>query len=349
MVRVFALLAIAVLAAPGLAHAGKARVAHHAGGDRFFFVAGTGEANQVHASLAGGTITFQDLGAPVTPGNGCNAVNANQVTCAFDGNELSIALGDLDDTASVVHGRFWTVDGGSGADTLSECPRECAALIGGPGGDTLTGGFVFGNGGNDTLTGSASSDQIEAGPGDDTISSGRGRDAIFPGLGDDSIDGGRGGDSVFFFARAPIGVTADLQTGVVTGGQGNDTLARIECLNGSQHDDHFYGDSKDNCFGALGGNDVVFGRGGADNISGGCCRGDDRLFGGSGPDKITAGTGDDVIDGGGGKDRLHGNRGDDRFRASDGRHDLVYGGEGLDKAHVDPVDLTFSVERILHS
>jgi Ca2+-binding RTX toxin-like protein len=59
-----------------------------------------------------------------------------------------------------------------------------------------------------------------------------GNDSLFPGLGDDAVNGGRGGDTVFFFASAPIGVAADLRTGIVTGGQGNDTLTGVECLNG---------------------------------------------------------------------------------------------------------------------
>jgi serralysin len=136
-------------------------------------------------------------------------------------------------------------------------------------------------------------------------------------------------------------------TGVVTGGQGNDTLASVECLNGSGHDDRFYGDSRANCFGALGGDDYVNGRGGADEISGGCCSGDDRLFGGPGPDVISAGAGNDLISGDPGRDRLRGDEGDDRIRSKDGFRDRLWGGEGFDRARIDrTLDHLDSVERV---
>jgi Ca2+-binding RTX toxin-like protein len=344
--RFFALVAIAVVVWPATALGATAKVSKS--GQVFRYTAAVGEANDVTASVDAGHITLEDPGASIKAGRGCNPVSPTEVTCSFSGRDMEASLGDLSDSAALTtldRRRCWFVTGGDGADTLRLLGHRCGSARGQSGSDVLQGTFLLGSGGNDALTGTPGSNWLDGGPGNDTLLAKSGNDLLFPGLGDDTVDGGRGGDNLFFFARASIGVTADLETGVVTGGQGNDTLAGVECLEGSKHGDRFFGDSRANCFGALGGDDYVNGRGGADDISG--CSGDDRLFGGRGPDLIQACEGDDLVNGGPGRDRLHGNEGDDRIRAKDGLRDRVLGGAGFDRARVDrTLDRLNSIERV---
>lgn len=318
-----------------------------------FFEPDTGEVNDLQISESGGTVTVVDSGAVLTVGAGCNQVSIHEASCSGVGLGWFF-LGDLNDSATVLqqdtpNGISMNVYGQGGEDQLTQCPACYGDLGGGGGADILQGGergsLVIGGRGADTITGSNVRDDISGGPGNDTISSGGGNDFLEPGNGNDSVDGGAGGlDRVAFLARAPVGVTADLRTGIVTGGQGNDTLTHIECLTGSRHGDHFTGDSHDNCFNGQEGNDVINGRRGQDQIWGG--DGDDRLHGGSGSDYVLGQQGDDIIGGGSGEDGLHGNQGNDRLRAKDGFADLVAGGRGLDRARVDGRDFVLRIETI---
>lgn len=109
--------------------------------------------------------------------------------------------------------------------------------------------------------------------------------------------------------------------GIVSGGQGNDTLR---------------GGSEDNLLNGDEGNDVIRGAAGEDEINGGDGndallggRDDDILFGDAGIDTLRGGTGDDGLSGGGGRDFLFGGLGDDDLRG--GLHDdQLSGGRGDD-------------------
>ena len=61
-----------------------------------------------------------------------------------------------------------------------------------PGIDLIAG--LFGNNGNDTLTGGAGNDDIEGGQGNDTLNGGPGNDRFFPSYGSDTMNGGSGND-----------------------------------------------------------------------------------------------------------------------------------------------------------
>ncbi len=71
-----------------------------------------------------------------------------------------------------------------------------------------------GSSGNDVITTSNGSDQIDGGAGDDVLSGGLGTDTLIGGLGDDQLNGGDGGD----FLVDLSGVVA------IDGGDGDDTL-----------------------------------------------------------------------------------------------------------------------------
>ena len=346
--RLSLVVALVVLAAPGLAQASTAHVVFPPdSGSRFSYIAAPGETNQVEVSLLAGTVTIRDTGASITAGDGCVSVNAHEVTCALGIHDhLGVTLNDLDDSLTLEgDGVGWDVRGGEGADTLVDsCPTGCGFLFGGPGDDTLQGRGISGGAGDDTLTGSPKRDSIGGGPGNDTLSGAGGYDTLLPAAGDDTVDGGVGRDTVWFSALPPTGVIADLRTGVATG-DGTDTLTSVESLIGSGRDDHFSGDWHANSFDGQGGGDVLIGRGGADKLDGNCClRGNDRLSGGPGRDRLWGGRGHDVLRGGTGVDRLRGQNGDDRFRAKDGLRDDVVGGPGFDRARVDPIDVVGSIE-----
>ena len=62
------------------------------------------------------------------------------------------------------------------------------------------------------------------------------------------------------------------------------------------------------------------------------------IFAGAGNDTVWGGYGDDFIDGGAGNDILMGGWGADTLYARDGQKDYLSGGEGYDKAYIDPDD-----------
>lgn len=132
---------------------------------------------------------------------------------------------------------------------------------------TPTYAIVYGQGGNDTITGTTGGDYIFGGAGDDSIVAGGGRDYIEGGDGDDII--------IWTSGNAGAGVT-------VHGGAGNDMLDP----GADSADDLLYGDA---------GNDTIYGGGG-----------DDTIYGGADSDWIFGELGDDFIVGGSGADQLYG-------------------------------------------
>ena len=121
----------------------------------------------------------------------------------------------------------------------------------------------------DTVVGSMFDDQLTGDPGDNFI---------LGMAGDDTIDGAGGFDvSIYWFASGAV--TANLQAGTSTGGDGNDSLTSIEGLNGSDFDDQLVGNNEDNFLDGSAGNDSMDGGAGADWIMGGDGR--DQINGGA--------------------------------------------------------------------
>ncbi len=121
---------------------------------------------------------------------------------------------------------------------------------------------ISGTDGNDLLNGTPGDDNIEGLAGNDTILAGDGNDQLRGGAGDDSLDGGNGYDSVQFW-DAPGAVTVNLTLGTASG-EGNDTLANIENINGSNYADTLIGDANSNYLSGGRGNDTLTGGGGSD-------------------------------------------------------------------------------------
>jgi Ca2+-binding RTX toxin-like protein len=135
------------------------------------------------------------------------------------------------------------LDGGPGSDFLAAGPSR-DKVLGGPGEFDI----LRGNQGNDTLLGEA------------------GFDILLGEAGNDRLDGGEGifDRASFFFSATPV--IADLNTGIASG-EGSDTLAGIEDLEGSLHGDTLTGNAIDNFFFPLGGDDLVTGGDGLDLVS----------------------------------------------------------------------------------
>jgi Ca2+-binding RTX toxin-like protein len=217
-----AALALALLVlAPAAAQAGTASVEN----GRLKFAAAAGEANNVTISgPADGSAPYEvtDLGAPVTPGPGCQAGQGGAVLCGPSGISIVEAqLGDKDDVAQFAVQIQAVGQGGAGNDTLRAGAGD-DVLRGEDGNDTIEGG-----GGNDSLQGAAGDDQLSGGLGDDNLQGGvgvdfadgdAGNDTLVTGEGDDTLVGDDGND------RLEAGTGEDY----LDGGAGNDVLLTAE-------------------------------------------------------------------------------------------------------------------------
>lgn len=156
------------------------------------------------------------------------------------------------------------------------------------GDDTVTGTsareIIHGDAGRDNLIGQA---------GDDDLYGGTENDSLQGDTGNDWLDGGAGTDSAIY-SLAPSAVVVDLQTNTASGGDGADTLASIEAVDGSQFGDTLRGNGSANTLRGYGGADRLEGRGGNDILDGGI--GNDVIVGGAGRDIMTGGAGNDVFD-----------------------------------------------------
>ncbi len=247
-------------------------------------------------------------------------------------------------------------DGGADFDRADYRDAPGSVVI-----NLATGRVLDGGGGRDTLvnvervTGSAFEDWLIGNDGELNSFSGE--------LGDDLIDGGGGWDYVWY-GRATGAVSVDLASGVVSGAEGADTLISIEGLGGSNFSDTLLGSAADNWIEpdmegdsgtlneAVGGNDLVDGRGGFDTIvywravSGifadlrngtvidGLGNTDtlisiEAIDGSDYSDVIISGTGSDSLSGRDGDDTLTGNEGNDTLIGGNG-DDSLLGGAGND-------------------
>ncbi|HYE44803.1 MAG TPA: calcium-binding protein [Caulobacter sp.] len=148
--------------------------------------------------------------------------------------------------------------------------------------------ILFGDAGDNVLTGLGGFDQLRANGGNDTLDGGDGDDLLRTGSGVDTFIGGDGFDRVSFYnLNATQGVVANLQTQTIANdGFGNaETMSSIEGLGShTRFADHFTGDDSRNLF-LVGGGDTLYALGGDDEI-----QVDDapvRIDGGDGVDTVT--------------------------------------------------------------
>jgi Ca2+-binding RTX toxin-like protein len=339
----------AVLAAlPGSALAGRAEVV----GKQPSFTAFAGETNRVTIARVSKTrYTIKDLGAPVTPGDGCTALSSNRVRCTAPGKAGRsgiFALGDGDDSFTTVgEGVPVFAEGQAGADTLDAGPNSSPSLVGGEGNDTLTGGaradFLFGGPGDDSLDGGSGEDQLDGGPGADTMAGGPSLDAV-------TYAQSSFGDPP---RQDPVNVTLDGIANDGAAGEGDNVGSDVEDVYGATGADEITGDDAGN-FLRLGFSLVVGATDGG-RVDG--AGGDDNVAGGAGPDTVDGGPGDDLVGDGdlnGATSTVSGGAGRDRIHAEDVADedgvtselelaptaDVISCGDGRDQLYVDSADPT---------
>ncbi len=185
-----------------------------------------------------------------------------------------------------------TFDGGTGNDAIYYYTSALGVNInlatnivsgGEAQGDTISNiEYVYGsNTGADTLVGSIGYNYLAGFGGNDTLSGGLDSDTLDGGLGADILDGGDGSDVAYYY-RSVDGVSVNLATGIVSGGEAQgDTLISIESVYGSDTGgDTLVGNNQANTILGLGGNDSLTG-----------AHGNDYLLGGAGVDTFVFQTG----------------------------------------------------------
>jgi Ca2+-binding RTX toxin-like protein len=261
----------------------------------------------------GGTDTFDWVTGPVT-------VDLDGGTATGEGSDTftsieSLDLTDGDDTvlwANTVP--LVNVVGGAGTDTINASAAVVAVSIDlgafTPGDDVEN---AIGGAGSDTLIGNVRNNVLTGNAGDDFIDGEEGNDTIEGNAGNDTMIGGNGADTLVFI-HAPSGEEIDTQLGFASGGDGEDAVTFFEIVKGSDFADTIV--AGQNAFSL---NNRLFGRGGADNITGSASS--DLLVGGGANDTIRAGGGDDTLKGNKGADLLVGG----------GGFDIGFGGSGNDE------------------
>ncbi|MGO4832234.1 beta strand repeat-containing protein, partial [Rhizobiaceae sp. 2RAB30] len=128
-------------------------------------------------------------------------------------------------------------------------------------GDTLSGiENILGSASADRLTGAAGANVLTGGDGDDILAGLGGADQLVGGAGIDTAD----------YSASSTGVTIDLGTGTVSGGDAQgDTLTSIENVTGSAQADRLTGAAGANVLTGGDGDDILAGLGGADQLIGG--------------------------------------------------------------------------------
>lgn len=265
-------------------------------------------------NIAASTITYSNNGGSVA---GTVALSSVEQIYADDGSESSTRL-----TLDLASGNAYILAGTTGNDILDASNGTPLSYLG-TSVSSVAGVLIFGNAGNDTITGSGVGDVIFTGLGNDNVTAGTGDDVIFTPATDlnfsDVIDGGGGLDELH-----------------LTGGGTVTDLAFSSVLNVENIglDAHAYDITLDyNASSAFNGavnvygydlgansltlNAVNFGAGnltvdlagttGAHDVT--LTTGTNIFYGGSGVDTVTIGastlTSDDVINGGGGTDVLN--------------------------------------------
>ena len=163
--------------------------------------------------------------------------------------------------------------------------------------------FLYGETGNDTLTGGPSSDWLHGGSGDDVLNGNDGHDNLSPQGGNDKLVGGPGPDYAWFDDYyQPVTVTLNGQAD--DGATGEHADVQTENVIAGPEADTLTGNAGANTLHGMNGDDVIDGRGGADHLIG--HYGDDTIWAldrardyitcGEGYDQVLADSRDDVSD-----------------------------------------------------
>jgi Ca2+-binding RTX toxin-like protein len=195
------------------------------------------------------------------------------------------------------------LDGGAGADVLTGgAGTDMASYTGSAAAVTVnlaTGVASGGDAQGDTLSsieqlsGSGFADKLTGDAGANSLSGQDGDDILVGGAGGDALIGGNGIDTASY-ASSAAGVTINLATGAVSGGDAaGDTFNSIEQVLGSNQGDQLTGDAGANTLWGGNGDDVITGGAGADTLKGGA--GNDSFVYASTADSTVAAAGRDTI------------------------------------------------------
>ncbi|MFA6789572.1 MAG: calcium-binding protein, partial [Arcobacteraceae bacterium] len=194
------------------------------------------------------------------------------------GNSASNSLfGGLGDDTLVGSAGNDTLDGGDGIDVASyenatddlniDLGSASVSINATYGTDTFISiEGAIGGSGNDTITGTTSSNVLIGGAGNDTLlpNGNNGSDEL------DYIDGGTGVDFVSFNFGDSTSVTLDLADSAIQNtGKGRVQIINVENVEGGTGADKLYGNSSDNVLEGNAGNDTLAGRAGNNTLDGG--------------------------------------------------------------------------------
>jgi Ca2+-binding RTX toxin-like protein len=283
-------LGAAALPTPALADGEAAYVTRSA--NTLGFHAYYGFHNDVTVTMDGNYVVFRDASGPILASNGCQWISGAGAKCLLAaGTHLSIGLGngankvktDLpdDDLLSI-----WIYGGDESSSNRIEHVGRPATLTGGPGDDTIIGGFAA-----------------------DEIDGLGGHDVLQPRSGRDDVDGGPGVDLTSYADHIVGGVRVSLDGQANDGYLGENDNVKTENVVGGGRGDVITGSSVANMLNGAGGRDEVHGGSGADEVYGGADH--DTLEGGAGDDMENGGAGDDMFLANPGADRMIGSLGYD--------------------------------------
>jgi Ca2+-binding RTX toxin-like protein len=218
-------------------------------------------------------------------------------------------------------------------------------LYGGDGNDILNGGgALYGQAGDDNLSGLGNNNFLVGGTGNDylygaggfnTLQGGAGNDTLVEAAGQETLDGGGGLDQLgLSFSGNSPGIAYDFNpvNGQLVTPKGS-TVVNVESVNifGSDGGDSFGGGAFGDLLRGWQGNDRLDGRAGSDFLIGD--NGADTIYGGAGNDTLLGGGHGDILYGGDGDDFLRGGatfdlfQGDNTLEGGAGA-DTIWGGSG---------------------
>lgn len=229
-----------------------------------------GHANNITLRQVGANLLISDTGDVMSPGLNC-FVSGNSIACPLGAQDTVVVnAGDLNDTITKLANVRGNLKGESGNDTINGGTS--------PGSNILDGGS-----GTDRLNGGSTFDFLIGGPGADRISGG----------------GSTGDLASYTLSTSRVIVDLDGVADDGSTGEGDNVLADVEGVYGSQFNDVITGNAAANVLAGFGGNDTFFGGAGNDVLAG--FQGDDSLFGQAGDDTLDTVdqvAGNDLTDGG---------------------------------------------------
>ena len=308
--------------------------------------------------LAALTMALAGFGATAVP------AGAAVTSASINGTTATLNLDGADDNETVSVSGALLVHTGTGGGLNSSSDWDSATpgdqtvpangtftvvVNGGDGNDSITvlaknteiaEAKLFGEGGDDVLTGADTNDFLEGGEGNDRLVGAKGTDLMVGGAGNDTlvwnngdgsdrIDGGAGNDVTEVNGSTTLGdvFTLDPEPGGVRFQRTNLVPFTLQT-----ETERFQ-------VNGLGGNDSITAHDGVGaltllSVDGGA--GNDTVNGSDGPDLILGGDGNDVLNGGGGGDRIVGGTGADTMNGGAGDDTLVWNnGDGTDVINGD--------------